>query len=128
MVLGMAFAEIHMMYTALVRGGAPLRLPDRGSYDDYCVRQRQYTSELTLNSAEVRKWVDFFEKNDEALPGHPVPLGDTSVPCTLTGERLLDERQTAAFEAACTSAGVRFCGGVFAATALVEHELTGTDT
>ena len=57
-----------------------------------------------------------------------MPLGDTSVPCTLTGERLLDERQTAAFEAACTSAGVRFCGGVFAATALVEHELTGTDT
>ncbi|MGC2564264.1 MAG: condensation domain-containing protein [Mycobacterium sp.] len=128
MVIGVTFAEIHMMYTALVRGGAPLRLPDPGSYDDYCVRQRQYTSELTLNSAEVRKWVDFFEKNDGALPGHPVPLGDTSVPCTLTGERLLDERQTAAFEAACTSAGVRFCGGVFAATALVEHELTGTDT
>lgn len=128
MIITVAFAEIHMMYSALTRGGAPLRLSEPGSYDAYCVRQRLYTDSLTLNSPEVRKWVDFFERNDGALPGHPVPLGDITIPCTLTGQTILDERQTAAFEAACTAAGVRFCGGVFAANALVEHELTGNDT
>jgi hypothetical protein len=128
MLVGVAFAEIHLMYTALASGGAPLRLATPGSYDEYCVRQREYTSSLTLSTPEVRKWVDFFEHNDGTLPGDPIPLGDTSVHCTLIGERLMDERQTAAFEAACTAAGVRFCGGVFAAAALVEGELTGTDT
>jgi mycolipenoyl-CoA---2-(long-chain-fatty acyl)-trehalose mycolipenoyltransferase / long-chain-acyl-CoA---trehalose acyltransferase len=128
MIVTTAFAEIQMMYSALVKGVAPSRLPEAGSYVEYCARQRDYTSGLTLASPEVREWVDFFEANNGKLPDHPVPLGDTSIPCTLTGERLLDERQTAAFEAACTAAGVRFCGGVFAANALVEHRLTGNDT
>ncbi|EUA93994.1 acyltransferase papA1 domain protein [Mycobacterium ulcerans str. Harvey] len=39
----------------------------------------------------------------------------------------MDERQTLAFEAACMSAGARFCGGVFAISAVVQHELTGAD-
>jgi hypothetical protein len=117
-----------MMYSALIKGVAPGRLPEAGSYVEYCARQRDYISGLTLADPGVGKWVDFFAANDGKLPAHPVPLGDTSIPCTLTGERLLDERQTAAFEDACTAAGVRFCGGVFAANALVEHRLTGNDT
>ncbi|HWT48959.1 MAG TPA: condensation domain-containing protein [Mycobacterium sp.] len=128
MFVGVAFAEIHMMYAALAGGGAPLRLATPGSYHEYCVRQREYTSALTLDSPEVSEWVDFFVDNGATLPDHPLPLGDTSVPCDLIGRRLLDERQTAAFESACKSAGVRFCGGVFAAAALVERELSGTDT
>jgi mycolipenoyl-CoA---2-(long-chain-fatty acyl)-trehalose mycolipenoyltransferase / long-chain-acyl-CoA---trehalose acyltransferase len=122
-----AFAEIQMMYSALINGAAPSRLPEAGSYVEYCARQREYMDGLTLATPEVRQWVEFFEGNDGKLPDHPVPLGDITVPCTLTGERLLDERQTAAFEAACTAAGVRFCGGVFAAQALVEHQLTGNE-
>lgn len=58
MFMGAVFMEIHMQYAALVGGGAPIPL-QAGSYDDFCVRQRQYTESLTADSPEVRAWVDF---------------------------------------------------------------------
>ncbi|MGB8388128.1 MAG: condensation domain-containing protein [Mycobacterium sp.] len=128
MFVGVVFAELHMMYAALVDGGAPLSLPPAGSYDDYCVRQERYLSALTLESPEVQGWVEFFEKNDGTLPEFRLPVGDQPVPCDMMSIRLLDERQTAAFESACIAAGARFSGGVFACAALVEHELTGVET
>ncbi|HEX2284513.1 MAG TPA: condensation domain-containing protein [Mycobacterium sp.] len=130
MFMGLAFVEIHMMYAALIGGGAPIPLPEAGSYDDYCVRQRRFTSTLTVDSPQVRKWIRFARHNDGTLPKFPLPLGDPSVPCEgdLLTVQLMDEEQSHRFEAACTSAGARFIGGVFAAAALAEHALTGTDT
>ena len=118
--------EIHMMYSALAGGEAPIRMPDAGSYDDYCIRQHQYASELTLESPEVRAWIEFAQN----LPEFPLPLGDASVPCAgdVMTVQLMDERQTARFESACVAAGARFSGGVFACAALAEHELTGAET
>ncbi len=37
----------------------PIQLPEIGSYDDYCVWQHQFTSDLTLESPEVRAWIEF---------------------------------------------------------------------
>jgi hypothetical protein len=128
MFVGVAFTEIDMMYTTLVGGGAPIQLPEAGSYHNYCIRQYQYTSALTLNSPEVRAWIDFFENNDAALSGCSLLLGDGLVSCDLMGARLMDERQTARFESACLEAGARFCGGVFACAALAEYQLTGAET
>jgi hypothetical protein len=130
MFLGLAFAELHMMYAALVGGGAPIPLPEAGSYDEYCVRQRQFTSALTLDSPQVRQWVTFAQGNGGTLPRFPLPLGDPSVPCEggLLSVQLMDEEQSNRFESACTDAGARFIGGVFAAAALAEHELTGAET
>lgn len=127
MFVGVAFAEIHLIYVALVGGGAPLRLAETGSYHDYCTRQQEHLAGLTLDSPVIRAWAQFFESNDGCLPKFPLPLGDTSAPCEMMGVRLLDERQTLAFESACLSAGARFCGGVLAMSAVAEHELTGTD-
>ncbi|AXN44290.1 SL659 acyltransferase papA1 [Mycobacterium marinum] len=127
MFVGVVFAEIHLMYLALVSGGAPLRLAEPGSYDNYCNRQREHISGLTLDSPVMSKWTEFFDNNDGSLPKFPLPLGDTSAQCEMMGVRLMDERQTLAFEAACMSAGARFCGGVFAISAVVQHELTGAD-
>lgn len=128
MWFGVVFTEIHMMYAALVGGRAPIRLAQAGSYHDYCVRQDQYTSALTLNSPEVRAWIEFFENNGGTLPDCPVPLGDGSGSADIMSAQLMDERQTAAFESACTAAGTRFSGGVFACAALAEHQLTGAET
>lgn len=128
MFVGVGFAEIHLMYAALVAGRAPLPLPEAGSYDDYCVRQHRELSALTLESREVRRWVDFFEENDGTLPQFPLPLGEGPVPCDMLSVQLLDEQQTARFESACVAAGARFSGGVFACAGLAEHELTGTGT
>ena len=126
--IGVLFIEIHMMYAALVGGRAPIRLAEVGSYYDYCVRHHQYTSGLTLNSPEVRAWIEFFENNDGTLPDCPVPLGDGSGSCDLMSAQLMDERQTAGFESACIASGARFSGGVLACAALAEYELTGAET
>jgi mycolipenoyl-CoA---2-(long-chain-fatty acyl)-trehalose mycolipenoyltransferase / long-chain-acyl-CoA---trehalose acyltransferase len=126
--LGAIRMELYLMYTSLLAGGAPPPLPTPGSYADYCVRQHEYTSALTLDSPQVRGWVDFFEQNDGTLPECPVSLGDGSGSCDLMFVRLMDERQTADFESACIAAGGRFSGGVFASAALAQYELTGAET
>jgi hypothetical protein len=46
----------------------------------------------------------------------------------MASELLMDAAQTERFESACTAAGARFVGGVFACLALVEHEFTGALT
>jgi hypothetical protein len=130
MFMGVVFTEIHAMYAALMADAPPIPLPDAGSYDDFCVRQRRYTSALKLESPQVRAWIEFFENNGGTLPDFPLPIGDPSVPCggDIVVEQLMDDQQTARFESACLAAGARFCGGVFACAALAEHELTGAET
>lgn len=130
MFIGSVFWEIRAMYNALMDGEGPISLPPAGSYSDYCLRERAYTSALTLQSPEIRQWIEFFENNGGCLPAFPLPLGDTSLLTNgeLLSITLLDAAQTARFEAACTAAGARFSGGVFAAAALTEYALTGSDT
>ena len=48
MFFSLAYAEIHVMYATVTRGGAPISLPEAGSYHAYCVRQRRHTSALTV--------------------------------------------------------------------------------
>jgi hypothetical protein len=64
------------------------------------------------------------------MPKFPLPLGDPSVPCTgdLITVTLMDAHDSDRFESVCTSAGVRFIGGVFACAAIAERELTGADS
>ncbi|WP_082995672.1 condensation domain-containing protein [Mycobacterium alsense] len=126
--LGAMRMELYLMYTSLLAGGAPPSLPPAGSYADYCLRQHEYSSALTLASPQVRAWVEFFERNDGTLPEPPVSLGDGSGACDLMFVRVMDERQTAEFESACLAAGARFSGGVFACAALAQYELTGAET
>ena len=129
MIMGVILAEIHTIYAALVAATAPTQLPEAGSYDDYCVRQREYTSALTLDSPQVRAWIDFALDNGGTLPYFPLPLGDLSATgsgCLVTVP-VMGEQQTERFESACISAGARLSGGVFACAALAEHELTGAE-
>jgi mycolipenoyl-CoA---2-(long-chain-fatty acyl)-trehalose mycolipenoyltransferase / long-chain-acyl-CoA---trehalose acyltransferase len=124
MFIGMMFTELHMMYQTLASGAAPLRLPKPGSYLEYCRSQHENLSALTLESPQVRAWLEFLESNGATLPHCRLELGD-SAPTDLMSTTLLDERQTAAFESACVAAGSRFSGGVFACAALADYELTG---
>jgi hypothetical protein len=130
MSVGVIFLEIHMMYAALLENGAPIPLPDPASYDDYCIGQHKQTAALTLESPQVRTWIEFARNNDATLPDFPLPLGDQSVPSSgaMVGVPLMDEQQTDRFESACTQAGARFSGGVFACAAQAEYELTGAET
>ena len=76
----------------------------------------------------MQKWITFAQGNNGTLPRFPLPLGDPSVPCEgdLLTVLIMDEEQSNRFESACTDAGARFVGGVFAAAALAEYELTGS--
>jgi hypothetical protein len=128
--VGVGLMEFQMMYAALVTGAPPVQLPDAGSYDDFCVRQREFTSGLTLESPEVRAWIEFAERNGGTFPDFPLPLGDRSQldGGDLRSVTLMDAEQTQRFEAACVGAGARFIGGLLASIALAVHELTGADT
>lgn len=128
MFMGLVLVEIHMMYAALAAGAAPIPLPAAGSYDDYCVRQRDYLAALTAETPAVREWIEFAQHNDGTLPHFPFPLGDPpwSVSGDLLTVRLLDKQQSDRFEAACTAAGARFIGGVFACAAMAQQVLTGS--
>jgi len=129
-LIGTTMLEANGMYSALSGGGDALRLPDAGSFDEFCVREREHTSELTLDSPGVRAWIDFAEENSGGFPEFPLPLGNPleSTSSDMTSEVLMDAAQTERFESACTAAGARFVGGLFACLAQVEHEFTGALT
>ena len=124
------YAEILAMYQALVAGAPPIPLPPTGSHDKFCIRERERTAKLTVNSPQVRTWIEFAERNGGTLPDFPLPLGDQSIECggDLVVEKFLDPAQTDQFEDRCAAAGVRFSGGLFACAALAHYELTGADT
>jgi 2-O-sulfo trehalose long-chain-acyltransferase len=124
------FTEVMMNYRALVRGAALVQLPPPASHDDFCMREKQQVSALTLDSPEVREWIEFAENNGGTLPDFPLPLGDLSRATggDLVVDRLMDQEQTVAFESLCVEAGARVSGGLFACVALAQYELTGATT
>jgi hypothetical protein len=129
-VAGVTLMELYFMYNALVAGGAPLELPAAGNYSEFCIRQHQFTSALTLESPEIAAWRSFAESNGNTLPGFPLPLGDPTQPCpaAMVTVSMLGEKQTVDFETVCTDAGARFIGGVLACCGLAQQELTGKGT
>ncbi|OBH55735.1 acyltransferase [Mycobacterium colombiense] len=124
------YTEIVMNYRVLVAGRALVQVPPAASHDDFCIREQQHVSSLNLDSAEVRRWIEFAENNGGTLPDFPLPLGDLSQATggDLVVERLMDQEQTAEFESRCIAAGARVSGGLFACIALAQHELTGATT
>jgi Condensation domain len=124
------YIEILMNYNALLEGRAPVALPPAASYDDFCMRESQFVSSMTLESPEVRKWIEFAEANGGTLPDFPLPLGEQSIADggAVHVRRLIDPEQTVQFEAICQQAGVRFSGGLFACLALTQYELSGAET
>lgn len=128
-LIGTTILEANGMYSAFNRNSV-LSLSEAGSFDDFCVRERDYTAGLTINSPGVRAWIDFAESNNGGFPEFPLPLGDTSIRCgsDMTALPLLDAAQMGRFESACTTVGTRFVGGLFACLALVEYEFTGAST
>jgi len=124
------YVEILTNYNALVAGKPPVMLPTTASHEDFCTRERQIAESMTVDSPEVRKWIEFAEANGGAMPDFPLPLGDQSVPCggDMMVVPLMNPEQTARFEDGCIAAGARFSGGLFACAALAHYELTGRET
>jgi mycolipenoyl-CoA---2-(long-chain-fatty acyl)-trehalose mycolipenoyltransferase / long-chain-acyl-CoA---trehalose acyltransferase len=73
-ILRVVYMEIILMYTELVGGGAPIALPETSSYLDFCVRQRDHVSALSLESPQVASWIEFVQRSDSHRP----PVGRTT--------------------------------------------------
>ncbi|WP_194818588.1 condensation domain-containing protein [Nocardia sp. XZ_19_385] len=105
-------------------------LPAPASYLDYCTRERKYSAALTPATPAVRKWLELLRGNDGDLPSFPLDLGkqtdgyNRSAHLTVP---LFDEDAAQRFEHLCQENGAEFPGGIFAAAALAERELTGSD-
>ena len=110
----------------------PSALPDPGSYDDYCVRQHQYTAASDLrvpagtrmDPSSPKTTAEPFRISRCHLVIHrcPVPANIVTVPADGRATDSTDSNPPA------SQAGARFSGGVFACAALAEHELTGAET
>jgi len=129
-LIGITMLEAHGMYSSLTTTGQPMALPVAGSFDEFCLQERDSTADLRVDSPEVQAWIEFAENCNGSLPEFPLPLGNPLQPTVadMAGEMLMDVGETAGFESACAAAGVRFVGGLFACAARVEHELTGAAT
>ncbi|MGA4787525.1 condensation domain-containing protein [Nocardia sp. AB354] len=111
-------------------GGEAEPLPPAASYLNYCVTERAYSETLTLSSPGVQKWLQLLRGNDNRLPSFPLDLGKRSDGYNRSAHRtvpLLDEQQALAFEEVCRANDAEFVGGVFAAAALAERDLTDSD-
>jgi hypothetical protein len=129
-LIGTTMMEANGMYSAMSGSGAALALPDAGSFDDFCVREHEFTSALTVDSPGVRNWLEFAENNSDGFPEFPLPLGNPNetTSSAWSSQVLMDTAQTERFDSACSAAGARFVGGLFACLGLVEHEFTGAVT
>lgn len=129
-VVSSLYVEILTNYRALEEGKPPLVMPTPGSHDDFCIRESQISANMTLDSPEVRKWIEWAESNGGGLPDFPLPLGEQTKSCggDIMVEQLMTAEQTAKFERNCIAADARFSGGLFGCVALANYELTGQET
>ncbi|MBO0854963.1 MAG: acyltransferase [Nocardia sp.] len=122
-------SDFAQLYAAELSGETG-SLPPVASYLDYCVTERAYSSQLTLSSPGVRKWLELLRGNDNRLPAFPLDLGKSSEGYHRSAHRtveLLDSDQASRFEQVCRAHDAEFVGGVFAAAALAERRLTDSD-
>src|SRR3546814_6921069 len=63
-------SDLHGMYTSLLSTGQPMPLPDAGRFDDFCVQERENTAGLSVDSPEVRAWIEFAERSEERRVGN----------------------------------------------------------
>ncbi|WP_227982669.1 condensation domain-containing protein [Nocardia spumae] len=97
----------------------------------YCERELAHNAALTTESSPVRRWLDLLVRHDGAVPSFPMDLGVTPGGGFTDGAQitvpLFAESEAVRFEEVCQEFGGKFLGGLFAAIALTEYELTGRD-
>jgi len=121
----LVFPELRALYEAEV-AGTVAALPETGSYVDYCALERERAAELSIDTPEVGRWLNFFLAGPP--PTFPLPLGtepgETYPKLSLTMD-LLDGAASDAYAKACKANGAGFSAGVLAALGIAGYELGG---
>ncbi len=121
----LVFHELRALYEAEL-SGTPAKLPETGSYVDYCTLDRERAALLDADAPEVARWRSFFLAGPPRA--FPLDLGTEpgrtypSVPVEMD---LFDAAEAEAFAQACKEHGTGFIGGLHAALGLAGHELGG---
>ncbi|MFE3442772.1 condensation domain-containing protein [Nocardia sp. NPDC059180] len=102
-----------------------------GGHLAYCTREDELNSALTAQSPQIRRWLEVLHRNGGDMPSFPLPLGASAEPGFSRGAQitlpLMNGAEAERFELTCARNNGRFLGGLLAALALTEHELTGSD-
>ena len=97
----------------------------------YCDRELAHHTALTAHSPQVRAWLELLVEHDGSVPSFPMDLGAVAGGGFTRGAQvtvpLFDEAAALRFDAVCARSGAKFLGGLFAAIALTEYELTGRE-
>ena len=123
--------DLLMLYGNELSGGQVALEPVAGHLA-YCERELAHNAALTADSAPVRRWLDLLVRHDGAVPSFPMDLGVGPEASGFTrGAQitmaLVTGGEAARCEQVCHEYGGRFLGGLFAAIALTEYELTGRE-
>ncbi|GGF39748.1 condensation domain-containing protein [Williamsia phyllosphaerae] len=118
--------DLMSAYQREISTDAPELMPV-GSYIDFCRRERDISRELTLETPQVRKWIELLEENDGELPHFPLDLGLSTADynrSAFTTVDLMTPEQAERVDIACHANGAGFAAGVLAIAGLVSHEFT----
>lgn len=123
-------AELADLYRAEVTGAPALDLTEhQGSFLDHVRIEEEVSPTYDLRSPELADWIDVVSRHDGGLPRFPLDLGlapGETAPMEPVERDLLTAAEADVFERVCRDAGGTFTSGLFAACALVEHDLAGT--
>nr|WP_306305360.1 condensation domain-containing protein [Rhodococcus yunnanensis] len=126
----LTFFELRSLYIDAVAGTLEVQ-PCLGSYLEYCTREREASALLTLESREVREWIDLVVANGGDLPAFALPLDADNEQYTRSEVRmypLFDRELADRFDEACERVNAKITGGIFAAAAIAEYELIGKES
>ncbi|ONK12095.1 condensation domain-containing protein [Streptomyces sp. MP131-18] len=121
----LVFQELRALYEAEL-SGTPAKLPETGSYVDYCTLDRERAALLDTDAPEVARWRSFFLAGPPRT--FPLELGiepGRTYPSVPVEMDLFDATEAEAFAQACKEHGAGFIGGLHAAIGLAGHELGG---
>ncbi|MCL6735892.1 condensation domain-containing protein [Streptomyces neyagawaensis] len=124
----LVFDELRTLYEAEL-SGIEAELPAVGSYVDYCALDRERSAAITVDSPEVRRWVEFYLAGPP--PTFPLDIGvepGKTYPSIPLEMDLLDTAEAEAFSKACKAQGAGFSAGLLAALALSGYELGGHES
>jgi hypothetical protein len=123
----LVFPELRALYEAEL-AGTESELPAVGSYLDACVLERERSAEITLESPEARKWLDFWLSGPP--PAFPLDLGTEPGrlhPSMAVDLDVFDAAEAEGFSRACKALGAGFSAGWLAALGITAYELAGRE-
>ncbi|MBJ7288195.1 condensation domain-containing protein [Williamsia sp.] len=120
--------DLHQLYEGCLAepgGFCPRRLPQAGSFVDYCATEADDDRDYRTHPA-MSRWLEFFERHRNTPPSFPLDLGlapGEQAPQAVDLRQVLDRAGLESFERVCRDHGASVFAGVLAAMAQAAHNL-----